>query len=201
MRSTIMRGDTEMLSVVKPQVVLVGEAELLSARERAEHDGRESGYAAGLAAARAEMQVAAEKARLAQESAFTALDAAVAQARSVLVTEGSRLEHAAVELAFNIAQAVLGRELKLATSPGLEAIRRALAESPDSDGAVVRLNPADAQALSGNDQVPRGVTIVPDPSVGAGGCVLEVGAALVDARLETALERVRRVLDDAMGMS
>ncbi len=43
------------------------------------------------------------------------------------------------------------------------------------------------------------MTIVPDPSVGAGGCVLEVGAAIVDARIEASLERVRRVLDAAMG--
>ncbi|MGO9581419.1 MAG: FliH/SctL family protein [Acidimicrobiales bacterium] len=199
MRSAIMREDTAVLLVVRPETLAVDEDALVSERERAERDGWTAGYAAGLAKAGAEVEAAAAQARSRQDSVLRALDTAVDQARDVLVTEHDRLQHAAAELAFQIAEAVLARELQLSSSAGLEAIHRALAESPESDGAVVRMNPADVEAIGDASQLREGVTIVPDPSVGAGGCVLEVGAAIVDARIEAALARVRKVLDEAMG--
>ncbi|MGA2528140.1 MAG: FliH/SctL family protein [Acidimicrobiales bacterium] len=201
MRSAIMREDTAILSVVRPETLLVDDDAVLSARARAERDGHNAGYAAGLAEGQGEMQAVADKARSEQSSALKALESAVARAKDVLETEHVHLEHAAVELAFQIAQAVLTRELQLSSSPGLEAISRALAESPESEGAVVRMNPADAEALAGLAQSGETITIIPDPAVGAGGCILEVGAALVDARIEAALERVRKVLDEAIGES
>jgi flagellar biosynthesis/type III secretory pathway protein FliH len=194
-----MREDTAILSLVRPETLIVDDASLISQRERFERDGFTAGFAAGLAAARAEVEADTASARSAQLGALKALESAVAQAREVLETERVRLQHAATELAFKIAEAVLTRELQLSYSPGLEAIRRALAESPESDGAVVRLNPADAEAMGEDAQVPEGVTIVSDPAIGTGGCVLEVGAALVDARIEAALSRVRKVLDEATG--
>jgi flagellar assembly protein FliH len=180
---------------VKPEALLVDDGAVISIREGAEREGRSAGYAKGLA----EAQAAAEHRRSAQDSVLQALESAVAQASHVLETERDRLQHAAAELAFQIAEAVLVRELELSSSPGLEAVRRALAESPDSDGAIVRLNPADAHEVQEASQVPENMTIVADPTIAAGGCVLEVGAALVDARIEAALERVRKVLDEAMG--
>jgi flagellar biosynthesis/type III secretory pathway protein FliH len=192
-----MREDTAALSVVRPKELLVDPGALASLRDKAEREGRSDGYAKGIAEAQAEVLFAAEKTRCAQDSVLKALELAVTQACGVLETERDRLQHAAAELAFQIAEAVLVRELKLSSAPGLEAVRRALAESPESDGALVRLNPADAKEVAG--QVPGNVTIVPDPSVGLGGCVLEVGAAVVDARIETALKRVRNVLDEALG--
>ncbi|MGA3214612.1 MAG: FliH/SctL family protein [Acidimicrobiales bacterium] len=199
MRSAIMREDTAVLSVVRPEALLVDEDAFLSQRERVERDGWAAGYAAGLATARAEVETAARSARSAQDYALRALEAAVDQGRGVLETERDRLQHAAAELAFKIAEAVLTRELQLSSSPGLEAVRRALAESPESGGAVVRLNPADAEAIVAESQLPDGLSIVADPTIGVGGCVLEVGAALVDARIEAALARVRKVLDEATG--
>lgn len=196
MRSAVLRGDTATLSVIRPEVLPIDGEALASEHARAEREGRAAGYAAGLAEARAEAQAVAEAAATAQVSVLGALEKAIAQALSVLDTERQNLERSAAELAFKITEAMVGRELKLSSSPGLEAIRRALAESPESDGAVVRLNPADAEVLGDKSQL-HAVTIVPDPSIGAGGCVLEVGAAFVDARIEASLERVRTVLDEA----
>lgn len=199
MRPAIMREDTAVFSVVRPEALPVDDYALLTERERCEREGRACGYAAGLLEAQAEVEAATERARAEQVSALAALELAAAKAGEVLETERDRLQHAAAELAFQIAEAVLARELKLSSAPGLDAVRRALAESPESDGAVVRLNPDDAAALDATPLGRDGMTIVPDPSVGAGGCVLEVGAAIVDARIEASLERVRRVLDSAMG--
>ena len=131
---------------------------------------------------------------------LAALESAIARAQVILETERQGLERAAAELAFKITEAMVGRELKLSSSPGLEAVRRALAESPENDGAVVRLNPADAEALGDISEL-KSATIVPDPSIGVGGCVLEVGAAFVDARIEASLARVRTVLNEAAGTS
>jgi flagellar assembly protein FliH len=197
MRSVIMREDTAVLSVVRPEALLVDDDAVLSARERAERDARRAGYTAGLSEARAETEAASQQAHAEQASVLQALEGAVAQARKILESERPRLEHAAVELAFQIAQAVLARELKLAVSPGLDAVRRAIAEAPETTGAVIRMNPVDVQALGDASQLGESLTVVPDPDVGAGGCILEVGAALVDARIEASLERVRKVLDEA----
>ncbi len=198
MRSAVLRGDTASLSVIRPEVLPIDGEALVSEHARAQREGRSAGYAAGLAQARAEAQEAAETAAAAQASALGALEAAIAQARSILETERQGLERAAAELAFKITEAMVGRELKLSSSPGLEAVRRALAESPESDGAVVRLNPADAEALGDSPEL-NSMTIVPDPSIGVGGCVLEVGAAFVDARIEASLALVREVLNEAAG--
>ena len=198
-RSAVMRGDTASLLVIRPEVLPIDHDALVSDHARVEREARAAGYAAGLAAAQSEAQAAAEAAAAAQACAFSALQAAIAQAHGVLETERRGLERSAAELAFRIAEAVLARELALSSSPGLEAVQRALAESPESGGAVIRLNPADAEALGDASQLHEPVTIVPDSAIGAGGCVLEVGAAFVDARIEACLARVRKVLDEATG--
>jgi flagellar assembly protein FliH len=94
---------------------------------------------------------------------------------------------------------VLASEVTTSADPGGEAITRALAETPANDHSVARLNPADVATLGDTRALPPGVTVIADASVGRGGCVLEVGPAMIDARIETALERVRHVLDDAIG--
>lgn len=198
MRSAVLRGDTAALSVIRPEVLPIDGDALVSEHARAEREGRAAGYAAGLAEARAEAKTAAEAAAAAKACVLEALESAIAQAQCVLETEQKCLERSAAELAFKLTEAIVARELKLSSSPGLEAVRRALAESPESDGAVVRLNPADAETLGDTPQL-SSLTIVPDQSIGAGGCVLEVGAAFVDARIEASLERVRKVLDEAVG--
>ena len=196
-RSAILRGDTAALSVIRPEVLPIDHDALVSEHARSEREGRDAGYAAGLAEARADARAVSESASAAQASLLSALEAAIAEAHGVLETERHSLERSAAELAFRITEAVLTRELALSSSPGLEAIKRALAEAPETSGAVVRLNPADVEALGDASEIHDPETIVADPAVGAGGCVLEVGAAFVDARIESSLERVRKVLDEA----
>jgi flagellar assembly protein FliH len=38
------------------------------------------------------------------------------------------------------------------------------------------------------------LTVIPDPAVEAGGCILEVGDSRIDAQLGSALDRVRAAL-------
>lgn len=192
-----MRDDTSLLNVVRPAQVPI-EGPLLSERERAEREGWARGHAEGLACARTQAAAELAASRAALDSALRALGEAAARAQAVLEGERRNLDHAAAELAFRICEAVLARELALSASPGLEAVQRALAEAPQAEDAVARVHPSDLEAM-GELEAPPGLSVVADPAVGPGGCLLEVSSTLVDARLETALARVRAVFDEAMG--
>jgi flagellar assembly protein FliH len=91
---------------------------------------------------------------------------------------------------------VLGRELVLATDPGLDAVHRALTLSPADAPVVVRLHPDDlaeipAEALA---DLPEMVSVVADARIERAGAVAETGPQRIDAQLGAALERVQAVL-------
>jgi flagellar assembly protein FliH len=197
-RSPVLRGaPAAAVTVLYPDAVVVDAGQLRSIKDQAEADGYQAGYHAGVEAARVEAQTAAEHTRNEVRCALGALTSATTRATGELQREQRRLEIAACHLAFDMAEAVLARELVLATNPGRDAVVRALAEIPADEHVTVRLHPADAALLGQPDVLPKGTTVVSDPSVGRGSCLLDLGAATVDARIETALQRIRQVLDDA----
>ncbi len=146
-------------------------------------EGRERGRAEGLA--RHEAAVA---------GAIEALTAAAEALREREAAVQRELDAELVTFAVEIVRHILGRELELAERPGVDAMSRALRSAPNVGEIRVRLAPDDAQALSGAPTDPRIVTVLPDASLSSGDCILEVGAATVDARLEPALERLHEVL-------
>jgi flagellar assembly protein FliH len=105
----------------------------------------------------------------------------------------AELETAASRLAFEIAEAVIGREVALASNPGLDAVTRALALAPNAAEVTVRLHPDDAAAVEGWEG--RAVTVVPDPTIERGGCLLDAGPSRIDARISSAIARVRAALE------
>ena len=69
--------------------------------------------------------------------------------------------------------------------------------SPAGCTAVARLHPADASLLDAsslNSAATGALTIIPDPAIEPGGCILEVGDSRIDAQLGPALDRVRSAL-------
>src|SRR3989442_1333917 len=64
------------------------------------------------------------------------------------------LEQAALRTAFALAEAILGRELAVATEPGREAIARVLTVAPGGRPVTVRLNPYDHATLTDNASGP-----------------------------------------------
>jgi flagellar assembly protein FliH len=198
-RSRIVRDQTSHLSVVDPETLLVLEEDLSSERERTRAAAWDTGYQDGLEQARLEAERQSEQARSTLELAQLALGEATRQAAASFDLERRRLEAGAVELAFSLTKAILSRELELSRSLGEEAITRALGESPPSTQLIVRLNPGDIETIGASNGVDEATRIVADPSIGPGGCVLEVGTTVVDARIETALARIRRVFDEAVG--
>jgi flagellar assembly protein FliH len=192
----------------------VTESTLTTLTDRARAAAQAQGYAAGWAEGR----------RRATETATeleTRLLADAAEARAAAVAEQQRLVDAlttaaarcaddfdqrydvlagrALDLALQIAEEVLQRELAVAHEPGLDAIRRALAPLDRRAEVTVRMHPADRAALDESvlEQLAgegRAVTLVDDPGLSRGDAVAETDHSLVDATIAGAMTRVREVL-------
>lgn len=167
--------------------------------------GYEAGFAAGHAdghadayeAARDEAAAALELDRRHSAGVLLALRDELHRLRLVEAELRADFEAAAVDAALALAEAVVGRELALATDPGRDAIVRALAVAPvGSSEVVVRLNPTDRSRLGdlGDLALGRDVVVVADPAVPAGGCVATIGTTDVDASIAAALDRARAAL-------
>ncbi len=182
----------------------VGLARIDPARvDAAVEEGRAAGFEAGYAAGRAAALAADEDARArvtaSHQARLTALLAATEDALSDAIGQLADVAAAAAAetagTAFEVAEAIVGRELTTATDPGRDAVVRALTLAPDGVEVILRLHPADAEALRTEDLAPGPlVRIVSDASLAAGDCVGEAGWTRIDARISTALERVRDVL-------
>jgi flagellar assembly protein FliH len=169
----------------------VDPATVVAEERRGYDDGYRAGMAEGLSAGRAAMaaESAALLARL--ETLARSLDEAAADLRRRQALELAGLEDALARAAVDLASAVIGRELEVAASPGADALARALALVPAGATATARLHPADAALIS---EATAGVSVLPDPAVEPGGCILEVGDSRIDAQLGPALDRVRAAL-------
>ena len=91
---------------------------------------------------------------------------------------------------------LLGRELAMADSPVLDAVRRALTLCPADAPVVVRVHPDDLGEIPEEAvaELPASVRLVADASVERAGAVAETGPRRIDAQLVAALERVQAVL-------
>ena len=165
-------------------------------------DGFEVGIAEGRPVGHAEGRASAVAAATAQvrsevESALGALDAAASDLARAEAVSLADIEATVVDLAIRIAEAVLEREVGASVDPGADALRRALSLAPEHGDLVARLHATDLDSIGDiADLAPgRSIRLVADPAVGRGGALVESGAARVDARLETALARVREVLE------
>lgn len=199
-RAKVLRGASVL--PFKPELITAapaGRAQPAQPQsERERHDAYRAGYEAGLR--EAEGRLCAEHADGMARLSRTLL--ALMTAASEIESQRSKAvtvaEDSVALLAFEVAEAILQRELELATQPGQEAVARALRLVPPQVEVTIRLNPADADNLvaasEGIDNEGRLLTIVADDSVEPGGCVAEAGACRVDAQVSTALTRIRRLL-------
>lgn len=187
----------------------VTEATLADLAARAEQAGRAQGYAAGWAEGRRRAgesldDAVAERVRVVDEdharrvldlqAATTALATAVDRAGEALTDTQEAVAAQAVEMALQIAAAVLQREVLTATDPGADALVRALVSVPPAVPVTVRLHPADRAQLDLAVLDGRPAVVVADATLQRGDAVVETETQVVDARLSAALDRVREVL-------
>jgi flagellar assembly protein FliH len=171
--------------------------------ERGRHEGREA-----LLLEVTEEAAAKEKARAAQQDsrelrreqvlaqALEALHRRTAELDTLEAPAFQEIERSVASMAVRIAEVLVGRHLELGKWSALDAVQQALAMAPRQSAAIVRVHPDSVRELPDVSlAMPGGsVTIVADPSIEIGGCVVEAGNRSIDAQLGPALDRLREVL-------
>lgn len=161
-------------------------------------EGRRAGQAEALAEAALAGRVRAEEKVVRQQEhdlAVQALESAARELRDRLDDACAAIEARVVDTALGLAEAVVGRELVVATDPGTDAVRRALRVLPhDVHSFVLRLHPEDASRVDPSALDGFSVTVVADTRLARGDAVAETDTVVVDASIGAALERVREVL-------
>lgn len=201
---TGLRADPRL---VDPSMTRAFDEIAVAVKEKARTVGYKEGYEEGLALGYNE----AGRLRVADQEAFEerervrtaklqgALDVLAAAAEHLEQRQTLALadvEDVVLRTAFEVAEAIISRELALAADPARDAVNRAFALLPIAEDVVLHLNPADIDALAAAHdwQQGRTVQLVADTSLARGDCVADAGPRRVDARISAALERVRAVM-------
>jgi len=161
----------------------------------AQHLGHQEGLERGMAEARVRVEQALE--------AVAAAERAMAEMHDRYVVEA---EAAAVDLAFQIAEKVIGTTIATDREAVLGVVSGALLRTTDRDHLVLEVNPGDFELVrdSAAELAARlgGISrmeVVSERRVEAGGCVVRTDAGEIDARVSSQLERVRQLLAEAGG--
>jgi len=189
---------------------ILGQAaqEAETVRQAAYAEGLAAGKEAGLAAAHTlvESRAAEIAGQLTQERLRTVLPAFQAAAGALVIERDRWItawEGAAVKLSASIAQRVLRHELAQLPEVSVALIQEALQLAAGQPQIQLRLNPCDLEQLQtcGDEALGRlaGVgdaRLVPDEAIAPGGCIVETRHGVIDARLETQLDRIASELLD-----
>ena len=174
-----------------PAVPLPDLAEIQeAARLQGYNTGHEEGYAAGLAAAEELMA-----------SYLQRLSSLVSNVHQNHSTFFRAAERQVVDLALQIAQKVVEREVENMPDLAVNVIRAALEEMDVRTAVRVRVNPDDTELLQRrwSQVVPPGISpdhleLVADERVQVGGAVIETTQGQVDAQLDTKLAQLGNAL-------
>ncbi len=193
------RFDAPMLSA-EDTVRMVSRHDALSQRRRFDagfQEGRTEGFAQG--AAEAEGAIADHR-RSADRLGLlgNALEHAINDVQNSATAETETLERGIVDMAMQIAEAVIGREI---TDHEYVAdnVRRSLQLCGREGPMDVKVHPDEVSCIeeataAGLLTWPRGADLVADASVSRGGCVIDAGGARLDSQVEAAMDRIRAAL-------
>jgi flagellar assembly protein FliH len=165
-------------------------AEAHQIRQEAWAAGESGGRAAGVAAARAEM-----------EPTLRALGAAVAALEELRDEAIAELEHDAVNLALQLAEQIVAGALAVAPERVIDIAAVALRRIRDRRQVTLVVNPADldlmSQSLAALQTQLGGIehlNVQADRRVGRGGVLARTDDGEIDASIETQLSRAREVV-------
>lgn len=126
----------------------------------------------------------------------------VAEERAGLVKS---VEEQVLMLSIEAAEKIIRHEIKTDPSTVARTIQLCLRRVRDRDEVTVRVSPSEVAAvramrdeLLGSAEGIRGLSIVDDRRVSAGGCVVEASSGDLDAKIETQIEELRRKLMDVL---
>lgn len=177
------------------------------AADRARHEARAEGYAAGwsqgrqAAATQAQSEVVAAAKQLEVERAsirqratqlLTSLGEAARAARVTVAPEWTEVSDTLADGAMRLAAAALGRELRSIDDAVAQAVRGALQLLAEPGQAVVHLNPVDAALVVDDETI--GVRVISDPRVPVGRVLALTPAQRLRHDLPDALNAAEAVL-------
>jgi|GEM_PF-710989 len=158
--------------------------------------GREEGFAAGRD----------EGERAATERLRTAVNAVEQACAAIGAGEekwigGAMARENISALAVGVARHIIGRKVSTDSKIVRDLVSLALAEFPIDETLRVRLHPDDLAAIERARDLDaivggRSPKWIADPGIERGGCLVEGREHIIDGRVDTALERVYRLLSD-----
>lgn len=171
---------------------------------QAQARGHAAGYAAGLHAASAEIELlkselhAKHAAAIIDEQARVSRSVAILQASAQALDERSlpllaEVQDALAAAALDLAEAAIGYELCSTSNSARSALSRATALIDPKVAHTVRMNPDDLAALDDATRI-SAVEFVADPSLPRGDAITEFPDGYLDARIHTALARAKDAL-------
>jgi flagellar assembly protein FliH len=159
-------------------------------REQVLRDARQAGLSAAVEAAKADVAQIERALR-------TALTDFERQKRSLIASAESGL----IELALAIARRVCKSVAAATSHVAAENVRAVLEMVQNAHDVTIRLHPEDfarlaeiGQTLIADVSQHQHVNLAADPNVDRGGCILASSAGIIDARIETQLDRIAAAL-------
>ncbi len=187
-----------------------------SVHAQARASGYAVGWAQGMREAREQLAGELEQVRLAAAEQQRRLDAEVRSGLAALARAAAdfearmtpaveQVEQAAITMAVEIAQAVLGHELRRRGDRDIiNSVARVLSLTPSDQPVTIELSTADHAALTSALSTPqtladfgggRELALVASPALGPGDAIALYGTTEIDARIEPALRRAREALE------
>jgi type III secretion protein L len=184
--TSVVKGQTYGATVDAAQIIETAHAEARGIREAAEQDkltvlevARKEGYDQGL----------------------QLWHAAVEEANAVRDRRLADSEPELVRLAVRIAEKIIGEELRLNPQATLSIARQCLQWLRRERSLMLRVSPAELSLLRESiDSLRemagrhRSIEVIGDPGVGPGGCIVESEYGVIDARLETQIRSMEKIL-------
>lgn len=188
--------DDAAVAAAEARAAAEAEAALVAARHRQE---LEAAWHEGHAAGREDGE-RAERARL--RHAMIAAEHALEDLRAGEEHWTGNIEENLAALAVAIARQVIGHEASIDDAIVRGVVRAALQEFPIDQPLVIRVHPADLEALQSAERDGTALPVegrsdvrwVGDARVQPGGCLVEGRDRIIDGRVDTALERTYRRL-------
>jgi len=165
-------------------------------RERAREEGYETGFNDGMIAGRNQ---AMKELRPNLQASVKVVEE-MEEFQTALM---EKMEENLTVLALAVARQLMEREVQAEPEVVANLVRSALSHFPLDQKLRIRLHPADLSMISrehSSGQAPvaggREVRWVPDETIARGGCMVEGPERIVDGRVESALERIYRTVDN-----
>ncbi len=188
----IIRLSEDQILPVTPEVLETSQS-LIDLRDKARYDGYAEGYREGQEKAAEEAARNLENFQAKARQIITVLEEALESSKNLLEAEQQNLEQYAARLSVEMAESVLDHEIATGQISVLDTIRHALSMLPATGEIIARVNPGDLEFIQSADIV-LPLRLVSDQSVQPAGCILEMGSAMVDARLDMAIQRIKKEL-------